>query len=45
MEGFVELTELAKIIVYLQGKTLVEIDEIIGKAGHLPIRKEAGLED
>jgi|NOAtaT_6_FD_contig_21_2444710_length_398_multi_6_in_0_out_0_1 hypothetical protein len=45
VEGFVELTELAKIIVYLQGKTLVEIDEIIGKAGHLPIRKEAGLED
>lgn len=45
VEGFLDLIELAKIIVYLQGKTFVEIDEIIGKAGHLPIRKEAGLED
>lgn len=45
VEGYIELTELAKIIVFLQGKTLEEINQIVAEKGYLPIRQLAGLED
>lgn len=44
VEGFLDLVELAAIIVLLQGKTLEQINEIVEeKGGYLPIRQLAGL--
>jgi hypothetical protein len=40
VEGFLDLIEIAQIIVFLKGKTLEEIDKMVENVGYLDIRKE-----